>query len=242
MPSNDDSQSQSAGTLVVKYYKPRDPGIEITHVQREGHWENYSLSGLVVARSKRKIPGDYLARFEEIDETEARQRLPVEAFAKPATEFQPCFWRYCLPVLAWVVMFVALEVVASLRRGESDWSYLLGIPIVFSVIGLFISWQTFPRSAIRVSEGEVTGPVYWWPAQTSASRAPRRSIPLEELDRQRSSRRSRMDRLLGRQRLLSADGEWVLLNRWAFARRDVRAILSLLGVEGENLESAAPRS
>jgi hypothetical protein len=76
MPSADSPDSRETGTSGVRYFKHLDPAPNMIHIEREGSWENISLSdGALLVRSTHEFSKELLARFEEIDEAEAMRLL-----------------------------------------------------------------------------------------------------------------------------------------------------------------------
>lgn len=123
MTSDEEPRPADTDPTLPKYYKPRDPSMELIHIERAGSWENRALStGTVLLRSTREFPRDDLAaQFEEIDESEAMRLLgdgairfrEEEAQRRPKVEAKP--WQEPGPagIGGWLILPI-LGLLASL--------------------------------------------------------------------------------------------------------------------------------
>jgi hypothetical protein len=162
-----------------------------------------------------------------------------EPGALQATEFWPSRWRWygrkALVFLAWtcllecpiagIVAGITLTGDTPSASGSAWWGSLLaGLLIAFRVYaGLTNPIQNF---VVLVDSKEVGGPdLGRWPWQVRPY-----SIHLADIDPVRSSKRSRLDRLLGRQHIYSKYGASLFLQRRSFDRDDIRRLLGLLQI------------
>jgi hypothetical protein len=122
-----------------------------------------------------------------------------------------------------VVVFVSLWAIQYAVYGWHEAT--LVFPCTYLV--LFVGFQTWraPRwYSVGLSDTEVGGG-RWYFGKT-------RRIPLADLDRVRSARRSRIDRILGQQHLYSTNGTRLYIWRASFAGSDFRKLLDLLQLGG----------
>jgi hypothetical protein len=164
------------------------------------------------------------ARSQPCNELE-RQREGSVMPSDVITTFWPRRWRvfvwmFAIGVPVWAGAFAIVYAV-------DPWSGWWGGQLASACASLaamvgVTTWRAPDTYAISVSDTEILG----WPDLRNS-----RTIPLAELDRARSARRSPLDRILGRQRLYSTSGARIYLWRAVFAGSDLRQLLALLRLE-----------
>jgi hypothetical protein len=147
--------------------------------------------------------------------------MPSDVF----TTFRPRRWRVFVLVfvIGAAVYAGAIAIAGAAHLWPGRWvSELVPACGLVAVLAGIEAWRAPEAYAVSVSDTEILG----WPALRGS-----RTIPLADVDRVRSARRSPVDRILGRQRLYSTGGAFIPLRRPMFAGSDLRQLLDLLQLQ-----------
>lgn len=154
-------------------------------------------------------------------------------------EFRPSVRRWLLVEScrqAAVVSSCALAgAVAYLFRDSSSaplgLRHIVAIAIVLAVCVAVTTGVSYRRCTrhfiVKVSAHQVQGPT---PPLTYSYKPSKATILLSQLDRVRSTRRSRLDRLVGRQVLHSTTGSSIAIARRYFEDSELRSLYGMLGL------------
>jgi hypothetical protein len=139
--------------------------------------------------------------------------------------FWPRRWRvFVLTFVTGLALFAAgIAIAYAVHPWPGVWGGGLASACAsVAVLAGLQTWMAPNVYAISVSDTEILG----WPAL-------RRShiVPLADLDRGLSARRSPIDRILGQQHLYSTSGARIYVWRVVFAASDVRKLLDLLQLQ-----------
>jgi hypothetical protein len=156
-----------------------------------------------------------------------------EAVPTPPVHFDPRRWRQFVfgPAILFVLAYVAFAVtriVHAIKYPDLVWpgellyaSGLLLVVIAAVLLSLFVGRHS--PYAIALDAKDMTGRSCAWRGGSS-------SIPLNDVDRVRSARRSLAGRLLGWQCLYSTQGARIVFYRRYFDRELVNDLLDRLGI------------
>ena len=154
-----------------------------------------------------------------------------EAHDSPViVRYEPRRWRFLARAIlaSGVWVFAGLLITWGYERPYT-WRvamFPLGFFLWLNLGDLVWRWPGF---VIILSPSDVTG-FSFLPQRT------RCAIPLHDLDKLASARRGVFWKLLGVQCLRSVSGSKIYFRRWAFARDDVRKLLSSLGLDGAAIQ------
>ncbi len=188
--------------------------------------------------------------LEEIDEAEAKQwlratimdedgrfgKVEPKRTAPEPVRFEARRWRQFVfgPALVFVSIYVAFAVwriVNAVRYPDLTWPYevvyglfLLAVVLVAALLSLF--WSRRPPIAIALTGAKISG-------RRCGLRRDLSTLSLDELDRERSARRSLAGRVLGWQCLYSKNGGRIVIARRYFDGETVRGLFDRLGISSQ---------
>ena len=155
-------------------------------------------------------------------------------------EFRPSVRRWLLVESCRQATFLSCCVLAGaiaylLRDSSSSplgLRHILALAIFFAVYVAVTAGVSYRRCTrhfnVKVSAHQVRGPT---PPLTYSYKPSKATILLSQLDRVRSARRSRLDRLVGRQVLHSTTGSSIAVARRYFEDSELRSLGSMLGLD-----------
>lgn len=161
-----------------------------------------------------------------------------------STVFRPRLWRIVvLQLLPVAVTIIALLAAIGLfvhfwsslgshaTRAVAPVVWLLGFLAIGTALTGVTAWQSRRGYSVEVGSGRITVNA---PATLSLARRQRGQVQyaldLDDIDRQRSCRRTCADRLTGRHRLYSTYDTRIPIRRRLFSRPDFQRLLGMLNI------------